>query len=792
MAPPVRKAHVTRHIDRKLFDEATRLMLGNVGDREAASSFVSEESAQALCDDIVADHAEDIRRWLQDKGTTRISFEKEFDKSDIARLKVPVSGIGFVTDPSTRRIWMAKSSRVRLVLKRNPARPEGYERYTAFPMIDEEVAERLDIDPLPYFMASEVWLRSTPVKRAFLLMSCDHGSRFPLWYEFNTDSIELRIAEGRQEFGFVFINSDERPCWMIKDCKSLRMDRKLHDIVMRRAFPMTCDRIDAVRSAIGAQRIQKDLEQTGMMEVEPFVPDRRVSEILREAEGIIRAAETAEKARQMRLAAAEESERREAERTEQRESAKEAARRKATRRSRKASGKARRRNEQERLRRQRAEEKARRKAERQAMEEERDAKAAERSADEGSTPAPQVSSGQTRGNSAAATPPAEPKVAGGKRDAETEGDNAENAFVGYRIPQYNPDTNDILVVWMGVGKLLGADQPKRGRSRAAGLVLHGDEADIHAAFARYRELNSELAESIARRREEALTAREGRNLTEVDPENGLPSVDDEGDMVVDDRDVRPFDGGGYDLFCPEWLEFDDVADRRIVVEVPFPQPLGHLVDEGRYDLVTFDVAMSMMGADNGWTPLISSDLLASIGIEYLMDASDSEPMLMDDEGNVVPDAMRDAEAADADEPDDAGIGEESPEDEVAGGRRRSTGQRISRPRASTRYPRAKGRILAMPSFTTKEIPDEHYMSIQEKLTMRIAEERAEAISAGDPPVPEAGQPRQATNPLTPADMSDLDPRERLRRMMGSGDERISEIGGAFRPDTVIGNGLPKH
>ena len=360
MAPPVRQAHVTRHIDRMLFDEATRIMLGNIGDREAASSFVSEESANALCDDIIADYRDDIEQWLRNKGTSRLTLEKEFDKGDIARLRAPVSGIGFVTDPSTRRIWMAKSSRVRVVLKRNPSRPEGYEIYTAFPMIDEESAERLDIDPLPYFMASQVWVRSTPVKRAFLVISCDHSSKYPIWYEFNTDSIELRIAEGRQEFGFVFVNSDERPCWMIKDCRSLRMERKLQDIVMRRAFPLTCDRLDSVRGAIAAQRIQKDLEQTGMMEIEPFVPDRRISEVLREAEGIIRAAEIADKARQIQAVAAEDAEKEAAARAEQREAAKEIAKRKAQRRSRQASKKAKKRSEQERLRKRRSEEKARR------------------------------------------------------------------------------------------------------------------------------------------------------------------------------------------------------------------------------------------------------------------------------------------------------------------------------------------------------------------------------------------------------------------------------------------------
>lgn len=760
-----------------LFDEATRIMLGNIGDREAASSFVSEESANALCDDIIADYRDDIEQWLRNKGTSRLTLEKEFDKRDIARLRVPVSGIGFVTDPSTRRIWMAKSSRVRVVLKRSPSRPEGYEIYTAFPMIDEESAERLDIDPLPYFMASQVWVRSTPVKRAFLVISCDHSSKYPIWYEFNTDSIELRIAEGRQEFGFVFVNSDERPCWMIKDCRSLRMERKLQDIVMRRAFPLTCDRLDSVRGAIAAQRIQKDLEQTGMMEIEPFVPDRRISEVLREAEGIIRAAEIADKARQIQAVAAEDAEKEAAARAEQKEAAKEIAKRKAQRRSRQASKKAKKRSEQERLRKRRSEEKARRKAERQAM--------------EASLPVPQASSPGQENQADADVPAtmrglaterlradaisrrADAKISPAKgtsdageemRNAVTEGDNADNALVGYRIPQYDPETNDILVVWMGLDGLVGEGNSRGRHNRVAGLVLHGDEEDVHAAFARYRELNADVADEIARRREEALAKRNGMNLTAVDDETGLPAVDDAGGMLVDDRDIRPFDEGGYDLFRPEWLEFENTDDRRIVVEVPFPQPLAHLVDEGRYDLVTFDTAMSLMGASNGWSPLISSDLLASIGIEYLMDSSESEPMLMDETGNVFADPMQDS-------PEDEGA------DEV-----RQTGQRISRPKTSRRYSKADGRILALPSFTTKEVPNEHYMTLQEKLAMRIAEEKAQGGSAESQVSPTDTSGGQHAD-----DLSGLEPRERLRRMMGGGSDSLPDLGAPFRVgQSVIG------
>ena len=772
MAPPVKKAHVTRHIDRMLFDEATRIMLGDIGDREAASSFVSEESAHALCDDIIEDRRDEIDKWLRSQGTSRLMLEKEFDKSDIARLRVPVSGIGFVTDPATRRIWMAKSSQVRIVLKRNPACPEGYELYTAFPMIDEDSADKLDIDPLPYFMASQVWVRSTPVKRAFLVISCDHGSKFPIWYDFNTDSIELRIAEGRQEFGFVFVNSDERPCWMIKDCQSLRMERKLQDIVMRRAFPSTCDRLDSVRGAIAAQRIQKDLEQTGMMEIDPFVPDRRISEILREAEGIIKAEETADKARQMRIVAAEEAERELNAKKAQREAAKEIARRKAQKRSQKASKKAKRRNEQERLRKRRAEEKARRKAEREAM------KTNLPALQEASPRQEQQTDGQ--GHAGAGAPAAENPSADavnrkgdsnaflGKgtssaerelRNAAIEEDNADNALVGYRIPQYDPETNDILVVWMGLDALVGGKNPRGQHSRVAGLMLHGDENDVHAAFARYRDLNSGISDEIARKRNEVISKRDGMNLTEVDDETGLPVVDESGCMLVDDRDIRPFDGGGYDLFRPEWLEFEDIGDHKIIVEVPFPQPLAHLVDEGRYDLVTFDAAMSLMGASNGWSPLISSDLLASIGIEYLMDSSESEPMLMDEAGHVFADPMQDASDDENDEQTET----------------HQTGQRISRPKTSHRYSKTEGRILALPSFTTKEIPNAHYMTLQEKLAMRIAEERARECSSESQVTPEDTEEGQSAE-----DMSELDPRERLRRLMGGTANSLSALDAPFR------------
>ena len=111
-----------------------------------------------------------------------------------------------------------------------------------------------------------------------------------------------------------------------------------------------------------------------------------------------------------------------------------------------------------------------------------------------------------------------------------------------------------------------------------------------------------------------------------------------------------------------------------------------------------------------------------------------------------------------------------------------TGQRISRPKTSRRYSKADGRILALPSFTTKEVPNEHYMTLQEKLAMRIAEEKAQGGSAESQVSPTDTSGGQHAD-----DLSGLEPRERLRRMMGGGSDSLPDLGAPFRVgQSVIG------
>lgn len=696
--------HMRRHVDRMLYEEATRIILGHgdAGGKQAASSFMTEEAATVILGDLIASRQDKIDDWLRDSDTDMFTISKQYGKEDIARLRVPVSGLGLVVDRVTWKIWVAKSSRAVAVLRRDGERPAGYEVVTMFPAVHEPEpsSERLDVDPLPYLMASPHWARLGAVRREGFALMCDHGE-LPIHYDRYSGTLMVPAMQDGRKVGRVLVGASGESEWTLDGCSPATLPYDFARAVMRVAFPEAWEAVERVYRGIEKYRYDKFLEgkrRRRSFVVEPFLPDIRIREIMSEANEIIREAELSDEP------AVEDAEATTAE-TESRD---DAGRRRGERLASRTSERDRQEAERHRRQRESQLERARRKSERK-----------ESKASEPHAPAPVPAADDAWQKRQDAVPYE------WRHRIVTPSIASLGPLEYWHVPLYDPDTNDVLVTMVGVLDRIatGAD----GSEVLAGLVLHADAGDIDATFERMAELNEDGLRLMrdARRR-----VTEGRppdgEVTMLDERSGYPVAGGDGLLHVNDADRHEAWQGrdsATSVFCPQW--WDEVGERpRLVVETPFPKNLVHLVEEGRYDVLTLRELDRLRNGSTEWLPIAHADVTMRLGIQATIDDGPARP---------------------------------------------SHPASWSSDKSELVSSDSGARILTLPAFCTKAVPDIAYWNDEEMLVALVAEAVAQSAEDGMDGSPMA--PGQAdTIPCFEDLIADCgeDPRERLRAMMALG------------------------
>lgn len=699
--------HMHRHVDRMLYEEATRIISGYgdaTGGMPAASSFMTEEAATVILGDLIASRQDEINDWLRDSDTDELTISKQYVKEDIARLRVPVSGLGLVVDRVTWKIWVVKSSLAVAFLRRDGERPAGYEVVTIFPDVrePEPTSERLDIDPLPYLMASPHWACLSAVRREGFALMCDHEG-LPIHYDRHSGTLMVPAMQDGRKVGSVSVGESGASEWALDGCSPATLPYDFARAVMGVAFPEAWKAVEGVCRGIEKYRYDMFLEGNRRQRsfvVEPFLPDVRIREIMSEANEIIREAELSDGS------AVEDA----GDATAGTESRGDAGRRRGERLANRTSERDRQEAERHRRQRESQLERVRQKSERK-----------ESKASEPHAPVP--------------VPAADDALQKRQRQdvAPYEWRNRivtpSIASLGpleyWHVPLYDPDTNDILVTMVGVLDRIATGDD--GSEVLAGLVLHADAEDIDATFERMAELNEDGLRVMGDARRRVMEERPpDGEVTMLDERSGYPVAGDDGLLHVNDADryeARRGQNSVESVFRPQW--WDEAGERpHLVVETPFPRNLAHLVDEGRYDIVTLGELDRIRNGATEWLPIAHADVMTRLGIQASIDdgpARPSHPAIW---------------PSDKPEPVSSDSG---------------------------------ARILTLPAFCTKAVPDVAYWNDEEMLVSLVAEtvaHGAEDSRDGNPMAPGQADVIPCSEDLT-ADC-DENPRERLRAMMALG------------------------
>ena len=691
-----------RHVDRMLYDEATRIIRGHGDDggKRAASSFITEEAATVILGDLLASRQDEIDDWLQNSEAETLTISKQYGRPDIARLRVPVSGLGLIVDRVTWKVWVAKSSRAVAFLTRDEGRPAGYEVVTMFPAVHEPEpsSERLDIDPLPYLMASPHWARLDAVRREGFALMCDH-EELPIHYDRYSGTLMVPAMQDGRKVGRILVGASGESEWTLDGCSPATLPYDFARAVMKVAFPEAWEAVERVCRGIEKHRYDMFLEgkrRRRSFVAEPFLPDVRIREIMSEANDVIRETELADG--------------QEGEVTEPVEVGTE---------PRSDAG------------RRRGERLASRVAERNRQEAERKRRQRESQLERARRKSGQPQESQSPVKNAPVPASTMDDIQQGWQDVVpyewrhrivTPSIATLGPLEYWHVPLYNPDTNDILVTMVGVLDRIASGGD--GNKVLAGLVLHADPMDIDATFARMAELNEDGLRLMGDARRHVMDGRRpGDEVTMLDEMSGYPVVGDDGRFHIHDADLHEVRQGRKSVasvFHPQW--WDEVGERPfLVVETPFPRNLAHLVDEERYDLITLGELDAIRNGATEWLPIAHADVLTRLGIQASIDD-----------------------------------GTASPARPVNGTARKAA------PVSSDNG----ARILTLPMFCTKTVPDVSYWSEEEMLVALIAEAVRQGAEDGTPPSQEWADDTPCIEDLLVD--CDGDPRERLRRLMAMG------------------------
>jgi hypothetical protein len=292
----------------------------------------------------------------------------------------------------------------------------------------------------------------------------------------------------------------------------------------------------------------------------------------------------------------------------------------------------------------------------------------------------------------------------------------------WHVPLYNPDTNDVLVTMVGTLNRIASESIES--EILAGLVLHADSTDIVATFDRMAELNEAGLRLMGAAKHQVMDGRSPEDeVTMLDARTGYPVTDDDGRFHIHDADrheVRQGRSSAASVFHPQW--WDEVeALPPLVVETPFPRNLAHLVDEGRYDIITLRELDRIRNDSTEWLPIAHADVTTQLGIQATIDDGTARPT--------------------------------HPENGAAS-------------KASSVSSDCGARILTLPVFCTKTVPDVSYWNEEEIIASLVAEAVAKSGADGNLPLRKqtGGVPCSENLPVD----CDGDPRERLRRLMAIG------------------------